>query len=441
MNKIRDYSSIAFVSGKGGVGKTTLTTNIAWLISTAPARVLIIDLDFQNQGCTGLVAARYKLENSNALALLRADQELENPSLSFTQITENLQFLPAALIVQTEEHYDASLDVPEDLYERIDKLLNYFHELYSIDCFVLDCHGGIDATSIAAAGFCDHTLVVTEADTVTFAGTLALLDSYYDKYSSSDRKPKIEYIVNRIPPKYKWRDLDRLYQDYLGRYFGRFTKSKSILSYIPAEGYLADSFGEYPFQVKLAPSALFTRKLELTLYSLFHDSQPKLLTRKTRKRFRKKRYAKKIHRRIISNESRNIRTVFTSYGLASLCILLFIPYFYLQYAGSLPHINPSAYQINKFTKVTIEILGISVILYFMLGILRISSYFREKFKFKKAFFRILSKERTIWRRINLWKLRLLYYGSVVGATVFSLYMVLFLIVITGLIISHFFPGS
>lgn len=39
---------IAFVSGKGGVGKTTLTTNIAAAIAQRKKRVLVIDLDPQN---------------------------------------------------------------------------------------------------------------------------------------------------------------------------------------------------------------------------------------------------------------------------------------------------------------------------------------------------------------------------------------------------------
>ncbi|MFC1717066.1 CpaE family protein [Candidatus Poribacteria bacterium] len=288
MSRDRGYSSIAFVSGKGGVGKTTITANIAWLISVAPAHTLIIDLDFQNLGCTGLFASRQNLEESYTLALLRTNCEQENQPI-LTRITEKLWFLPAAPITQTTEHIEfqnAFLGIPDDLYKRLDKLLSYLHEIFSIDFFVLDCHGGIDATSIAAAGVCDYTMVVTEADTVTFAGTLGLVDSYYSQYGSSDRKPRIEYIVNRIPPRYRWKYLDKLYREYLGKRLGQFTKSKSVLSYIPAERYLADSFGDYPFQVELAPSSLFARKLKLILYSLFCDLHPDLLSIKMQKKYR-----------------------------------------------------------------------------------------------------------------------------------------------------------
>lgn len=431
MNKNRGYSTIAFVSGKGGVGKTTLATNLAWLISTAPARVLLIDLDFQNLGCTGLIAAHYKLENSDALMLLRNQPEEKSEPPRLTQVTENLRFLPAALVVQEVEHRDAFLDVPEKVYQRLERLLNRLHQSHSIDCFVLDCHGGIDGPSIAAAGICDHTMVVTEADTVTFAGTLGLVDSYYDEYSHSERKPEIEYIVNRIPPKYKWKDLDRLYQAYLEKHLGRFTESKGILSYIPAESYLAESFGDYPFQVELAPSAWFTRKLQLILYSLFRDSHPKLLSKKVQKQFRRERYARKIRRRIISNEARNTRTVLTSYALASLYFILVIPLI------STIYIAHNLFQSHEHQKTlgTIQtpvedtlilsaiILGLLIAIYFVVGLFRITLYFRDKFKFHKAIFRVLPKEQTFWRRLTLWKLRALYYGSALGPVVGILYSV------------------
>ncbi len=415
MDKSRGYSSIAFVSGKGGVGKTTLAANLAWLISTAPARVLLIDLDFQNLGCTGLIAAHYKLENSDALTLLRNQPEEKDQPPPLTQVTDNLQFLPAALLVQEVKHRDAFLDAPEEVYQRLDRLLNRLHQSHSIDCFVLDCHGGIDAVSIAAAGICDHTLVVTEADTVTFAGTLGLVDTYYDEYIHSDRKPEIQYIVNRIPPKYKWKDLDRLYQAYLEKHLGRFTESKAILSYIPAEGYLADSFGDYPFQVELGRSALFTRKLELILYSLLNDSNPKLLSKKVQERFQKERYARKVRRQVISNEARNTRTASTSYALASLYFLFLIPlysstYILHEFLESHQHRDT----IEKTFIWSTLILGLLIAIYFLIGVWRIASYFRDKLKFQKALFRALPTEQTFWRRLNLWKLRALYYGSAAG---------------------------
>lgn len=46
--------SIAFVSAKGGVGKTTLTANLATVLASRGLRVLVIDLDPQNALCLHL---------------------------------------------------------------------------------------------------------------------------------------------------------------------------------------------------------------------------------------------------------------------------------------------------------------------------------------------------------------------------------------------------
>lgn len=435
MNQERDYSAIAFVSGKGGVGKTTLAANVAWLISQAPARVLLIDLDFQNLGCTGLIGSWYRLEESYALALIQADQEPQNQPPSLTRITENLQFLPAGLVAQTEERRDAFPDDPQDLYARLSELLGNLHKSCSIDCFVLDCHGGIDATSIASAGVCDYTMVVTEADTVTFAGTLGLVDSYYQQYRFSDREPKVEYIVNRIPAKYKWKDLDELYKKYLKKQLGRFTKSKSVLSYIPAENYIADSFGDYPFQVELAPTAIFTRKLELILYSLFNHSRPNLISEKACGKFSKERYRRKINKRVISNEAKARNTVFASYGLASFYIVLILPLFFL--VGFLSGFSEnSEYRDSVLlggVTVGSVLLGIPLYIFLIVAMFRLFRHFREHLKFQKCFFCVLPEgERSLWRRLKLWKLRLFYYP--LAFLVFLAFFYAFALIVSGLVL-------
>ena len=41
------YNSIAFVNGKGGVGKTSITANTAGILANSDWRVLAVDLDRQ----------------------------------------------------------------------------------------------------------------------------------------------------------------------------------------------------------------------------------------------------------------------------------------------------------------------------------------------------------------------------------------------------------
>jgi cellulose biosynthesis protein BcsQ len=409
------YASIALVSGKGGVGKTTIAANLAWLISTGPSQVLVIDLDFQNLGSTGLFASRFPLAKDNARELLRVRtsySDLSRPP-AVTAITDHLSFLPAAMLVDTLEERDAYLGTPDEIRTRLSGLLDALAEWYHVDCFVLDCHGGVDALSVAAAGMCDSTVVVTEADSVTFAGTLGLVDRFYEHYAQAARKPTIEYVVNRVPSKYKWKDLHRVYTYYINLRLGRFTPNETHPSFIPAEGYLADSFGEYPFQVELAPKALFTRKLELLTYRLLHGSHRNLLSTKITSRFGKSRKVKKVQRTVSSLEIRNLRTVVTAYALASVLLVGFLPIVALDALSD---------QVSWSYTAVLGVASIVVGLYFVLAAFRVLQYFRQKFLFQKALWKVLPANlRTFWRRMLLWKLRIFFYGSAVMPALIVLY--------------------
>lgn len=421
MTEQRPYCTLAFVSGKGGVGKTTLVSNTAWLLSRAPAKVLIIDLDFQNFGCSSLFGARHQLKGSDALTLLRDAHDRSEGVIHLTHITENLDFLPAALRATEDERRDAFLNAPDNLCHRLTRLLADLQQRFSIDCFILDCHGGIDATSIAAAGISTHTLVITEADTVSFGGTLGLIDAYYDQYGASEPLPKIEYVVNRIPPKYRFDELNALYLDLLSRQLGQLTVSKSILCYIPDESYLAETFGAYPFQVELAQSSLFAHKVATMLYDLLHEGYSHLLSSDIVKRYGRSRYRLKIRRRLISSRNRNIRTVFASYAWASLYfILAFVAQTAAIFAAAVSGWDREWEKMIPIVTWGVGLAGIPVGLYFVYGLFRISAYFREHLSFEKGMLRVWKGEGRRWQRVIVWKTRILFYSALVGPVVFVL---------------------
>ncbi len=89
-----DFRVLAFVSGKGGVGKTTLSTNAAWLLSRAEKSVMLVDLDLQNHGATGLFESQFDLTGSDVFALLRAD-DLSDVKVPANHVAPNLYMLPA----------------------------------------------------------------------------------------------------------------------------------------------------------------------------------------------------------------------------------------------------------------------------------------------------------------------------------------------------------
>jgi MinD-like ATPase involved in chromosome partitioning or flagellar assembly len=281
-------TTFAFVSGKGGVGKTNIASDFAWVCSEL-GKTVLIDIDFQNQGCTGLFAPHVTFGKHNAYKLICSDTDIGEIDSSGIDSGTDLEFIPAVSWSEgrpTQEQITETVS-QEGFADRLENLLQRLHDA-GYQTVVFDCHGGLDAVSLAAYEVSDYTMVVTEADSVTFAGTLELLD-YYDTESQRRRdsgKPvsQAKFIVNRIPGKFTWNDLEQTYSKYFTGKFGRFTEDRSIFCYIPFEEMLADSFGEYPFHTRLAPKSSFAKKIRYMVYALLGDrvTLPEKVTPKLR---------------------------------------------------------------------------------------------------------------------------------------------------------------
>jgi cellulose biosynthesis protein BcsQ len=96
------------VSGKGGVGKTMLAANVAWQCSKV-ATTLLVDADFQNQGCTGLMAPHFDLHQLDTFTSLR-DRSMIGQR-EFISLSAGLYFSPAV----SWDHKPLATQISEEL--------------------------------------------------------------------------------------------------------------------------------------------------------------------------------------------------------------------------------------------------------------------------------------------------------------------------------------
>src|SRR5580704_3092271 len=151
---------VSFVSGKGGVGKTSLAVNFAWLCSRV-SKTLLIDMDFQNQGCTGVFLTRLPSDISGMLEQLVGCAPVPLPEI--TEVGSDLFFMPSVSLRLTPE-YRAIASMLQDpgLGASLHRCLDHLIDKYEFVNIVLDCHGGLDCASVAAHHVSDRTIVVTE---------------------------------------------------------------------------------------------------------------------------------------------------------------------------------------------------------------------------------------------------------------------------------------
>lgn len=398
---MNDYSVVAFVSGKGGVGKTTIATNFAYGVAAGGHDCMLIDVDFQNLGCTGLFEANWPMPDADALTLLRDCPATVETDIAY--VTASLRFLPAAFRYPNTDDF---LDSTSDIVRRLNHVLAVLRARFSTDVFILDCHGAVDPMSIAAAGVANHTVVVTEPDSVTFAGTLELIDSYYDAYVGTDFTPRISYVVNRIPPKYRWRDLHDLYCKHLVAE-GALRDSSASVTFIPTENYIAESFGDYPFQIQLAPKSLFAEKIALLMHQLDPTHNVLSPPREMRKRMNSARQRARVATRVIAKEAANIRMVFVAYSLASLTVVMLLVVIAMAVVFNLTVDAGTALMVVEFGTVP----------FYVIVMFRIWWYFRDRYLFEAALTTALRGRQKRWRSVRLWKLRALYIGSAIGPCV------------------------
>ncbi len=120
---------LASYSIKGGVGKTTAATNLAWLAADAGRRVLLWDLDPQG-GATFLFRVAPKVKDARAMVTGRRELMDAVKASDFPR----LDVLPADF---SYRHMDRWLDEQKRPTQRLARLLEEMREEY--DLVVMDC--------------------------------------------------------------------------------------------------------------------------------------------------------------------------------------------------------------------------------------------------------------------------------------------------------------
>jgi len=303
---------IAFTSGKGGCGKTTLAVNLANVVAQSHHKVLLIDLDLRNKGTSGMFS-RWTNEphrNLTLTRLLRDEVMVGNKPRMLTEIKPGFYLMPASSLDESEWTPERGVTLAEFVEDMRTKILE-LAERFDISFVALDCHSGTDLLATAGAVVADHTIIVNEPDVVTFSESVNLLNHLEEAFSYLQRKPELHFVVNRLKGSESVTQLSLFYKENLESAMGEIA-----LCYFPYNERVAETFGKHPFISDLIPRSLFVRKLELLTSLLFKGSMDHLIKSKvSRWSERKIRY---IYGRSVDNsvaDSRHLALKFANFSL------------------------------------------------------------------------------------------------------------------------------
>lgn len=172
---------IVVTSGKGGVGKTTVTANLGTALAKLGPKVALVDADFGLRNLDLLLGLEQRVVYT-AIDVLAGECTLEK-ALVKDKRQEGLVLLPAAQN-RTKEAVN-----PEQMQELTDQLAK------SYDYVIIDCPAGIEM------GFRNAVAPAQEAIIVTTPEMAALRDADRVVGLLENEKIKsIRLIVNRVRP-------------------------------------------------------------------------------------------------------------------------------------------------------------------------------------------------------------------------------------------------
>jgi septum site-determining protein MinD len=172
--------TIAIVSGKGGVGKTTLTSNLAYALTDLGEQVVAIDanLTAPNLG----IHLGVPLSKNTLNDVLKGDIELERAMYPHPQ---GFKFIPSRISVSALKNVDPA------------KIANVtFNLTGKADYVLLDCAAGLGREALCGIDAADEVLIVTNPELPSVIDALMAV-----RVAKEMNKKILGVVVNRRPKK------------------------------------------------------------------------------------------------------------------------------------------------------------------------------------------------------------------------------------------------
>ena len=168
MGKVNSTQVIGIASGKGGVGKTTVSTNLAVSLASLGKKVMVFDADLGLANAQLALGCRAKYNFSHVLNGEKTLQEI------IVTGPMGVQLVPGSSGIQ----HMASLSIAETA-----GIIQSFSEIEdTLDYLIVDLAAGLSDTVMTFIGACEHRFIIVKDDPSSIADAYASIKVMIQDY-------------------------------------------------------------------------------------------------------------------------------------------------------------------------------------------------------------------------------------------------------------------
>lgn len=184
---------IAVTSGKGGVGKSSVSINLALQFTKMGKKVIILDADF---GLANIEVMFGVIPKFNLSDLMFKGKEL--PEI-ITEGPEGVGFISGGSGIAKLVNLDK---------EQVKRLVNKLSELETLaDIIIIDTGAGISPTVMEFLVACPETVIVTTPEPTSITDSYALLKALSMHENFRAEESNVKMIANRVSTENEGRNL------------------------------------------------------------------------------------------------------------------------------------------------------------------------------------------------------------------------------------------
>lgn len=173
-------NSISITSGKGGVGKTIITSNIAATMARQGNRVLIFDTDL---GLANMDVAFGVRPEKTILDFINGSCPIQD---IIVEVHKNIYLLPATSGISDMDSIEPAIRMG---------IINAFNELErEFDVLLIDSAAGVSATAMSFVAAANKVVIVVNNDILSITDSFAMIKSLYKNEGVS----QFELITNKM---------------------------------------------------------------------------------------------------------------------------------------------------------------------------------------------------------------------------------------------------